>query len=267
MGLPVRALCVLTVCSAIAWVAPGQAEAREPFDIVLTHYDSPFLNTSKPYVRTRPGGSIRFDTLRVANTGVGDAPATTVSFRWTKTGASVKTAAVKALDSGQGRKIGPVRVPLPTRNGRYHLWICVNTPPVDAPEFRGHDNYYKVFQRLLIVRRTRPAPNPNGTVLLDIAPTSWDFGSVAPGTSAEAQNFTVRNLGTGYTGAGNVAITGAGSGAYEIGSNGCDPGLSGTSACRIRITFTPPAPGSYPAELVASFAKGEVRVPLSGSGG
>jgi hypothetical protein len=267
MGVPVRALCVLTVGSAIAWVAPGQAEARESFDLLMASWSTPFAKKREPYVRTRPDGSIGFDWVWVWNRGPGRAPPTTVGFRWKERGAIVQTVRVSAIDARtSSRRSRPVRVPLPVRDGRYHLWLCANTPPVDTSERRRDDNCEKM-PRLVIVRRTRPAPNPNGTVLLDIAPTSWDFGSVAPGTSAEAQNFTVRNLGTGYTGAGNVAITGAGSGAYEIGSNGCDPGLSGTSACRIRITFTPPAPGSYPAELVASFAKGEVRVPLSGSGG
>ena len=76
----------------------------------------------------------------------------------------------------------------------------------------------------------------------------------------------MRNLGPGDTGPGSVVIAGSGSGAFEIGSNGCPPGRDGTSACRIRITFIPPAPGSYSAELVVTFDRGELRVPLSGTG-
>jgi len=101
---------------------------------------------------------------------------------------------------------------------------------------------------------------------LDVSPTSWNFDSVPSGSSSEAQNFTVRNLGPGNTGPGTVVIDGSGAGAFEVGSNGCPPGLNGTSACRIRVTFTPPAPGSYSAELVVTFDRGELRVPLSGTG-
>ena len=262
MGVSARALCVLTACSAIAGVAAAPAEAREPFDFTVTGYLGPFTKNNDPYVRTRPGGSVRLDHVWVKNHGPGRAPATTVAFRWGKTGAIAETVTVSAMNSGENRDIGRVRVPLPARNGRYYMWICANTPPADAPERRADRRNCTKIHRLVIVRR-----KPGGNVLLDVAPTSWDFGSVAPGTSAEAQNFTVRNLGEGSTGPGNVAITGAGSGAYVIGSNGCTLGLSGTSACRIRVTFTPPASGSYPAELVVTFAKGELRVPLTGTGG
>ncbi len=266
MSVPIRALCVLTVCSAVAGAAPGHAAARDPFDVTVTQVVSPFLDRwDDPYVRTRRGGYVAIRKVRIRNRGPAPAPNTKVGFRWKQDGAIVKTLSVPRMNRGNERWTGSGRVPFPARNGRYHLWICADTPPAGPPEYRG-GNCSKQ-RRLVIVRRTRPAPNPDGTVQLDIAPTSWDFGSVSPGTSAEAQNFTVRNLGTGDTGPGTVVITGAGSSAYEIGSNGCNPGLSGTSACRVRITFTPPAPGSYPAELVVTFPKGELRAALSGSGG
>ncbi len=265
MGVPVRALCVLTACSAIAGVAAAPAEAREPFDVYITRVDSPFLDRAGAYVRTRPGGHVRINTVWIRNRGPATAPRTEVGFRWKKDGAIVETISAHRMDPGDSQITFGGRVPFPAHNGRYHLWVCADTPRAGPPERRA-DNCLKQ-RRLVIVRRKRPSPNPGGTVLLDVAPTSWDFGTVAPGTSAAAQNFTVRNLGTGDTGAGSVVIAGGGAGAYAIGSNGCDPGLSGTSACRIRITFTPPAPGSYPAQLVVAFARGEVRVPLSGSGG
>jgi hypothetical protein len=258
MGVPVRALCVATACAAIAGVAGAPAQAREPFDVFTAFWSTPFVK-NEPYVRTRPGGSIRFNWVDIGNRGPGRAPATTVGFRWKETGAIVETASVGAIDGHGSRKSGPARVPLPARNGRYHLWVCANTPRVDAPERRYHDNCNRLL-RPVIVRR--PAP-----VLLDVAPTSWNFGSVASGSSSEAQNFTVRNLGPGYTGPGSVVIAGAGSDAFEIGSNGCTPGLRGTSACRIRVTFTPPTPGSYSVELVVTFQRSELRVPLTGAGG
>lgn len=265
MRMPVRALCVLTACSALAGVASGSAEAREPFDVFVSTLHSPFLRTSDTYVRTRPGGSIRVTDVLVHNVGPARAPATTVGFSWKKDGAIVATVSVRAMGAGERRTSGPVRVPLPARDGRYYMWLCADTPRAGPPE-RRDNNCLKVY-RLVIVNRKSGSPNPGGTVLLDVAPISWNFGSVAPGTSSEAQNFTVRNLGEGDTGPGSVVIAGGGSGAFEIGSNGCNPGLSGTSACRIRVTFTPPAPGSYPAELVVTFAKGELRVSLSGTGG
>ena len=216
-------------------------------------------NPNGPYVRTLPGGSVRFDHFQIVNLGSGRAPATTLGFRWKKKGAIVKKVSVPAIDAHARWESHPVRVPLPARNGRYYLWACANTPPVKAPERNRYDNCTKL-PHLVIVDR-------GASVLLDVAPTSWNFGSVAPGTSAEPQNFTVRNLGPGDAGAGAVSIAGNGAGAFDIPTNGCIQGLSGTSACRIRVTFTPPAPGSYAVDLVVTFPKGgELHVPLTGTG-
>jgi hypothetical protein len=263
MRVPVRALCVLTACSAIAGVAAAPAEAREPFDVALSNYSAHYPNANHepngPYVRNRPGGSVKFDRFSVVNLGPGRAPATTFAFRWKKKGANVKTVSVGALDDHARWESRPVRVPLPSRNGRYYLWACANTPPVKAPERNRNDNCSKL-PHLVIMDRQAP-------VLLSVAPTSWDFGSVPVGTSAEAQNFTVRNLGPGDTGSGGAFVAGSGAGAFDIPTNGCIAGLSGTSACRIRVIFTPFAAGSYTEDLVITFPRGgELRVPLTGTG-
>src|SRR4051794_40303846 len=98
MRVRIRAIWVLTACSTLATVAVAPAEAREPFDVLIDHVESPFFENDDTYVRTRPGGAIRIAQVFVHNFNRQRAPATKVGFRWTKDGPIVETVSVRAME-------------------------------------------------------------------------------------------------------------------------------------------------------------------------
>jgi HYDIN/CFA65/VesB-like, Ig-like domain len=258
-----RALCVLTAASALALATAAPAQGPEPFDLFVLKVDSPLLEKEGPYIRKSFGGTLRA-RVWVRNLGPGDAPATDAAFRWAKSGSNVKVVGLGAVDAGDQRKSKIVNVPFPAKNGKYRLWACANTPRADEPESRRGNNCSR-FGRTVLVRRDFDKPNP---ILLSIDPAAHDFGSVPPGVTSATQNFTVRNMGTGQTGAGQVVMSGADPSAFQVQSNGCTAGLRPAGACRVSATFATVTPGTYTADLVVQFGGGSsVRAKLTGTSG
>ncbi len=77
---------------------------------------------------------------------------------------------------------------------------------------------------------------------LSVAPTSWDFGNVALGSSSAAKTFTVTNTG----GADLVMGTLSPSGDFALSNNTCTNGatIASSGTCTFDVTFTPTETGA-----------------------
>ena len=261
------ALCVLIAGSALAVATTAPAQGPEPFDLFVLKVDSAFLAKDGPHTRTALGGSFRVRRVYVRNLGPGDAPQTRIGFRWKRSGTNVASVSVGGMGAAEQRRSGTQTVPFPVRNGRYRLWVCANMPPVEEREGRRANNCSRVG-RTIIVDREVGLPSP---LLLQISPTSHDFGTLPAGVTSDPQNFTVSNSGTGSTEAGQAFVQGTGATAFQVLTNGCAGGFRGVGSCRVSVTFAATAPGTYNAELVVRFGdqSGDpfVRAQLSGTAG
>ncbi|MBI5933362.1 MAG: choice-of-anchor D domain-containing protein [Chloroflexi bacterium] len=79
-----------------------------------------------------------------------------------------------------------------------------------------------------------------GTPALSVSPTSWDFGSVALGSSSAAKTFTVTNTGTGNLLVGTLSI----SGNYALSNNTCNAPVAPSGTCTFNVIFTPTGTGA-----------------------
>jgi hypothetical protein len=265
------AIAVGTACAFCG--AQATASVTQPFNLFILRAQSSFFDKhNEAHVQTARGGGVKFRRIYVRNIGEGDAPPTRVGFRWGRlrdgnTPARVlpvvKSVRIGKINSGDQKHVESVGVPFPTRNGRYRLLVCANTPKIERPEHPPTNNCLEK-RRLVIIDR-EGLPTPGERVLLSVSPTEGQFGHVAPTTASSPMNFTVRNSGTGSTGPGSAVIQGDEAYAYRIGSNGCAGGLNGPSSCRVSVTYAPPNSRTHYAYLVITFSGGaSLTVPLSG---
>ena len=267
---------VIGSAMAVAGSAAGQP-LTVSYDLFILKANSRFFEESDPYVRTQPGGRVVFGRIYVRNIGQARAPATRVGFRWyqlrdddrpLRLGPVVQTVRVGAIQPGEQRRTDAnVRVPLPTKNGRYRIRVCANTPAIRRPESPRNNNCSDLRRRV-IIRREFGTPDPGQSVLLESSPPSGQFGQVLAGTQASPINFTIRNRGRGSTGPGSATVGGRDPGMFRVDSNGCAGGLNGSSSCRLSAVYAPPqgASGSHEAVLQVTFSGGaSLNIPLSGS--
>jgi Astacin (Peptidase family M12A)/Abnormal spindle-like microcephaly-assoc'd, ASPM-SPD-2-Hydin len=100
------------------------------------------------------------------------------------------------------------------------------------------------------------------TTTVTVAPTSYNFGSQAVGTTSTYQTFTVQNTGNAYT---SIATSTT---ANYSQVNNCGNLLDAGASCTINVTFTPTANGSLPGtiSITDSATNSPQTVTLSGTG-
>ncbi|HVI06771.1 MAG TPA: choice-of-anchor D domain-containing protein, partial [Candidatus Binatia bacterium] len=116
-------------------------------------------------------------------------------------------------------------------------------------------------QLVLALSGTGAAPG------VSLSPSSFDFGSVTVGTTAQS----VANVIIDPSTSGPVTVTGVTiSGDYSVTQNSCSGAVSPGSQCGLSILFTPAAPGSRTGTAVVDYAigsaTGQLLLALSGTG-
>lgn len=103
---------------------------------------------------------------------------------------------------------------------------------------------------------------------LAIAPTSFNYGSIAVGSTSAPQTFTVTNVGSGPTGTVVMSITGTNGGDFLGGVNNCSGvSLASGQSCTVAVGFVPLAVGPRTATLTAVASPGSpATATLSGTG-
>jgi hypothetical protein len=102
-----------------------------------------------------------------------------------------------------------------------------------------------------------------------MSPTTWNYGSVAPGQSSPDQAFTVKNGGQAPSGMLSVGITGSTPAQFVVSSDTCsNTTLSGGATCTIKVHFSPNLAGPYSATLtVSTNSGGSPQASLAGTSG
>jgi hypothetical protein len=72
-----------------------------------------------------------------------------------------------------------------------------------------------------------------------LSPATYDFGSIAQGSTTAQQAFTVKNTGGTASGTASVAVGGANAADFVIASNGCTAPVPAGGTCSFSLTFTP----------------------------
>lgn len=112
---------------------------------------------------------------------------------------------------------------------------------------------------------TDAGPRPEAD--LAFTPLLGSFGDVVIGSSSAAQEFTVRNSGTGPSTALNVSLSGASATSFSIGANSCAGArLDAGDTCTFSITFRPSAEGSASASVTVTDGSHTVIGTLEGNG-
>ena len=113
---------------------------------------------------------------------------------------------------------------------------------------------------------TGPAPSP----VLQVLPTTYDFGKVTPGNEPAALEVTVANTGTAALNVSNIGIGTDPSFALVL-SGGSKPcglapyNIAPGDRCTVQVTFKPLASGSFAANLQVNSSGGSpVVVPIGG---
>jgi hypothetical protein len=100
-----------------------------------------------------------------------------------------------------------------------------------------------------------------------LAPSEFDFGSVAVGTASAPQSFAVRNEGSTSLGLGAVAIVGADLDQFSLAGDDCsETSLDPGDECVLRVRFVPDSSGAKTARLRVSGDAGSFVAALSGRG-
>jgi hypothetical protein len=104
---------------------------------------------------------------------------------------------------------------------------------------------------------------------LSIAPSPFDFRTVAPGSASPAQTFTVANVGSSAAVVGALALTGSDRDQFQIKADTCSssPLAEGVS-CDVGVVFAPTSPGTKTAELAvpSDYPESPATVAISGTG-
>jgi len=86
-----------------------------------------------------------------------------------------------------------------------------------------------------------------GTVV-QLSPSSLNFGSIKVGQPSSPKPITLKNLGTTTLSITSIAVTGTNSGDFTQ-TNTCGASVGAGGSCTINVTFTPSATGSRTASV------------------
>jgi hypothetical protein len=101
-----------------------------------------------------------------------------------------------------------------------------------------------------------------------LMPSSYDFGSLAPGTKSPSQSFAVRNEGSTSLDLGAATIVGADLDQFSLASDDCSGAtLEPDGECVIRVRFRPDDNGVKTARLRVSGDAASFSAALTGTGG
>ena len=103
-------------------------------------------------------------------------------------------------------------------------------------------------------------------IVLDSAPSSYDFGTIVLGSGATPKTFTITNTGTHASGTIGTALTGPNASEFSLTANTCigstlSPGVS----CTLQVRFVPLVLGARSAALTVTANGGITTVPLDGT--
>src|SRR5215472_6510769 len=76
---------------------------------------------------------------------------------------------------------------------------------------------------------------------LSLSPASFNFGTVAVGTTSAAKSVMVTNVGTTPVTFTSISIAGTNPGDYQISANSCGTSLAATGSCTVSVRFKPTA--------------------------
>ncbi len=108
-------------------------------------------------------------------------------------------------------------------------------------------------------------PTPSSPHLA-LAASSMSFSNQLVGGASPGQVEVVSNTGNGPLLISSASVTGTGDAAFSL-TNGCNNPVSPGGTCRITVSFTPPAMGSFVATLaIAGNANASGTISLSGTG-
>lgn len=100
-----------------------------------------------------------------------------------------------------------------------------------------------------------------------LAPGSFDFGSVPVGGRGPAREFVVRNEGLGSLGLDRVALVGVDVGGFALAGDSCTgASLAAGEECAVRVRFSPDEARAFAATLRVSGPAGVLTAALSGRG-
>jgi hypothetical protein len=100
-----------------------------------------------------------------------------------------------------------------------------------------------------------------------LSPTTYDFGSIAQGSTTAQQAFTVKNTGGTASGTASVTVGGANAADFAIASNGCTAAVPAGGTCSFALTFTPSSAGVETATVtVTAPAIAAVTATVTGAG-
>jgi hypothetical protein len=107
---------------------------------------------------------------------------------------------------------------------------------------------------------------------ISISPSSYDFGTVAAGSSSSPQIFTISDTGTADLIISSMSITGTDSDQFTLQTVTCTsltPTISSGGSCTVSVTFTPTSEGSKSAswQIISNDSDSSpLNVSLSGTG-
>ncbi|WP_167735987.1 choice-of-anchor D domain-containing protein [Nocardioides sp. 503] len=246
------AISVLLLALALtALVAPSRASAAG---------GRPDLTIAKVSVPSsvKAGTSTRISTT-VKNTGSKAAGASVVSLslsRDRKVGGDTALAAAGKMTSLRPRKSLSrnisVAIPARTTAGSYYLVVCADAKK--KVRERNERNNCRVGTKPIRVTASGPAAPSGGK--LTLAPTSYDWQTVAIGSAPAQKTITVTNTGTGPLPAlARAALTG--DSGFAIVTDGCaGKPLRVGSACNLVVSFSPAGPGTKAGSLTVRAGAG-----------
>jgi hypothetical protein len=103
---------------------------------------------------------------------------------------------------------------------------------------------------------------------LAIAPFSFDFGPVQPGSKSPPEHFSIENRGSDVGTIEAVALSGGNAGQFEITANECTEGLGIGAGCGFAVLFAPTSAGSKSAtvKVTSNAPESPQMIAVSGTG-
>ena len=109
---------------------------------------------------------------------------------------------------------------------------------------------------------TGVSPPPVPVARVDIAPASFDFGSVIQGTVSAANSFLIRNSGDAAASLGSLGATAN----FLLNSTNCGATLAAATTCTASVSFAPTSVGPASGTLSLSWNSSTASAALSGAG-
>lgn len=100
------------------------------------------------------------------------------------------------------------------------------------------------------------------STIVQLTPTSIDFGSVEVGTTSSTLQVTVQNSSTSPVPISSVSVTAP----FALASNACGSSIAASSACQLTLDFAPTQTGAATGNLTLVASSGTETVALSGTG-